>query len=82
MDGQQGAVAEGADELEVICSCRGVAFPDPTGLAILATGRTIYEPSSEIRNVSVDGHRHISIIQFWEADTAVAFQNQTFKVRS
>ena len=61
MEGQQGAVAESADELEVLCSCFGV-FPNPTDLAILAAGGTIREPSGEIGNVSVDGYRHASII--------------------
>jgi hypothetical protein len=62
MEGQQGAVAESADELEVLCPCFGV-FPNPPDLAILATGGTVGEPSSEIRNVSVDGHCHAFIIQ-------------------
>ena len=61
MEGQQGAVAESADELEVLCSCFGV-FPNPTDLAILTAGGTIREPSGEIGNVSVDGYRHASII--------------------
>lgn len=63
MEGQQGAVAEGAHELEVLCPCFGVAFSDPTDLAIVAADGTIREPSGEIRNISVDGYRHTFIIQ-------------------
>ena len=62
MECQQGAVAEGADELEVLRPRFGV-FPNPTDLAILATGGTVCEPSGEIRNVSVDRHCHAFIIQ-------------------
>jgi hypothetical protein len=63
MERHQGAVTESADELEVLCPCLGVAFPNPTDIAILATRGTECEPSIEIRNVSVDGHRHAFIIQ-------------------
>src|SRR5215470_9671984 len=63
MEGQQGAVAKSADELEVICACCGVAFPNPTDLAIFSAGGTVCEPSREIGNVSVDGYGHASIIQ-------------------
>jgi hypothetical protein len=62
MECQQGAVAEGADELEVLRFCFS-AFSNPADLAILAAGGTICEPSGEIRNVSVDGYCHASIIQ-------------------
>lgn len=62
MEGQQDAVAEGADKLEVLRLCFG-AFPNPANLAILAAGGTICEPSSEIRNISVDGYCHAFIIQ-------------------
>jgi hypothetical protein len=63
MEGQQSAVAEGADELEILYPCFGVAFPNPTDIAILAAGGTVCEPSGEIRNASVDGYRHAFIIQ-------------------
>jgi hypothetical protein len=62
MEGQQSAVAEGADELEVLGSRFGV-FSNTTDLAILATGGTENNPASEIRNVSVDGYRHTFIIR-------------------
>ena len=62
MEGEQGAVAESADELEVLRPSFGV-FPDPADFAILATGSTEYNPTGEIRNVSVDGFRHAFIIQ-------------------
>jgi hypothetical protein len=62
MEGQQSAVAEGADELEILYPCFGV-FTNPTDLAILAAGGTIYGPAVEIRHVSVDGYRHAFIIQ-------------------
>jgi hypothetical protein len=61
MDGQQSAVAEDTDELDVLYT-RGVAVPGPPDFAILATGGTVREPSREIRNVSVDPHRHAFII--------------------
>ena len=63
MEGQQGSVAESADELEVLCPCFGVAFANPMDIAILAAGGTRCEPSGEIRNVWVDGYRHAFIIQ-------------------
>jgi hypothetical protein len=63
MEGQQGAVAECAHELEVLCPCFGVAFPNPTDIAILTAGGTICEPSREIRNVTVDAYCHAFIIQ-------------------
>ena len=62
MEGEQGAVAEGADELEVLRPRFGV-FPNTADLAILATGGTENNPASEIRNVSVDGYRHAFIIR-------------------
>jgi hypothetical protein len=62
MEGQQDAVAEGANKLEVLRLCFG-AFPNPTNLAILAAGGTICQPSSEIRNISVNGYCHAFIIQ-------------------
>ena len=52
MEGQQGAVAEGANELEVLCPCFGVAFPNPTDIAILAAGGTICDPAGEIRHAT------------------------------
>jgi hypothetical protein len=62
MEGQQDAVAEGANKLEVLHLCFGT-FPNPTNFTILAAGGTICEPSGEIGNVSVDGHGHDFIIQ-------------------
>jgi hypothetical protein len=55
-------VAKGADELEVLCPCFRV-FPNPTDIAILAAGGTICDPAGGIRNVSIDGYCHTSIIQ-------------------
>ena len=54
-------MTEGADELEALCPCFGV-FPNPPDLAILAAGGTICDPAGKIRNVSVDGYRHVFII--------------------
>ena len=63
MEGQQDVVAEVADELEVLCTCLGVAFPCSSRPAILISGRTEYYPVGKIGNVSVDRYRHVFIIQ-------------------
>jgi hypothetical protein len=63
MERQQRAVAEGANEIEILCPCFGVALANPADIAILAARRTESQPSGEIRNVSVDGYCHAFIIQ-------------------
>lgn len=55
-------MAEGTDECEVVRPCLGIAFSNPPDLAIVTAGRTEYQPSREIRNISVDGYRHTLII--------------------
>ena len=45
VEGQQGAVAKGTDEREVVRPCLGVAFSNPPDIAIVAAGGTECQPS-------------------------------------